>query len=213
MSDLAGEAERSRTAKLALRNRLITARRQLSAPARRLADVGIQRHTIDLVRSLAPSTIAAYVPVGTEPGGADLPSALATHARILLPVLLPDGDLDWAAYEGSLVIGPRGLRQPSGPRLGVDAISSAELVLAPALAVDELGMRVGRGGGSYDRALARLRAPLPMIVALVHDGELIAEVPAEPHDRPVHAVITPAGRFPLSDSPSAGPPSGRNDLR
>ena len=60
----------------------------------------------------------------------------------------------------------------------------------PALAVSRSGMRLGRGGGSYDRALAR--AESAFTVALLHDGELLDEVPAEPHDRPVDAVITPA---------------------
>ena len=49
---------------------------------------------------------------------------------------------------------------------------------------------MGRGGGSYDRVLARVG--LADSVALLHDGELLPRVPAEPHDRRVHAVITPA---------------------
>jgi 5-formyltetrahydrofolate cyclo-ligase len=50
---------------------------------------------------------------------------------------------------------------------------------------------MGRGGGSYDRALARV-APTAFTVALLHDGELLDSVPSEPHDRRVQAVITPA---------------------
>jgi len=107
-------------------------------------------------------------------------------------VLLPDNDLDWVRYEGpdSLRPGPRGLREPVGPRLGPDAIAEASLLVVPALAVDRSGLRMGRGGGSYDRALAR--ATNAYSVALLHDGEFLASVPAEPHDRRVHAVITPA---------------------
>lgn len=194
MPYLTGDGERPPAAKIALRSRLTTARRHLAADARLAANTQLQDQTLAFVRREQPSTIAAYVPVGTEPGGPDLPAVLAAHARILLPVLLPDNDLDWVAYTGpaSLAAGPRGLREPVGPRLGADAIASADLILVPALAVDRRGMRLGRGGGSYDRALARTRA---LVVALLHDGELIDEVPAEPHDRPVQAVITPAGGF------------------
>ena len=164
--------------------------------------------------------IAAYVPIGGEPGGAELPEALAGHARVLLPVLRPDNDLDWAAYDGTLRAGPRGLAEPGGALLGPAAIVEADLILVPALAVDRFGRRMGRGGGSYDRALARLdRAPatavdaaperldpelgrldrrVPLVVALLHDWELIDEVPAEPHDRRVHGVITPTYGFALS---------------
>ncbi|GAA0501107.1 5-formyltetrahydrofolate cyclo-ligase [Paractinoplanes deccanensis] len=153
----------------------------------------LQDQVLALVRGEHAAVVAAYVPVGAEPGGPGLIPALAASARVLLPVLLPDGDLDWAAYEGVLTAGPRGLLEPPGARLGVSAISSAGLVLVPALAVDRRGVRMGRGGGSYDRALARIPSSGPLVVALLHDGELLDEVPAEPHDRPVHAAITPNG--------------------
>lgn len=209
MSDLTAEAERSRTAKLALRSHMLTARRSLTASALLEAAAQLQDQTLSFVRGVHPSTIAAYVPVGSEPGGPSLPALLATTgARILLPVLLPDNDLDWAVFSGSLTPGPRGLSEPTGDRLGVDALTSADLILVPALAVDPAGHRMGRGGGSYDRALTRAHSP---VVALLHDHELIESVPAEPHDRPVHGAITPSGGF--VSLTSAGAWSGRNDLR
>src|SRR5690349_7171995 len=122
MSDSTGDA---RTDKITLRGRLLTQRRSSAAV--------LQDQILALVRRLAPATIAAYVPVGSEPGGADLPSVLAAHARVLLPLLQPSGDLDWAAFDGSLTAGPRGLREPDGPRLGPAAVISADLVLVPAL--------------------------------------------------------------------------------
>ena len=51
--------------------------------------------------------------------------------------------------------------------------------------------RLGRGGGSYDRALARV-GPLIPLIALVYDGELLDHVPAQPHDVPVRAAVSPA---------------------
>jgi 5-formyltetrahydrofolate cyclo-ligase len=195
MSDLTLDAEGSRAAKIALRSRLITARRHLSPADRLRAARQLQDQTLSRVRREHPSTVAAYVPVGSEPGGPDLPSVLAGEVRVLLPVLLADGDLDWAAFAGELVAGPRGLLEPPGPRLGVDAVGSADLVLVPALAVDRRGMRLGRGGGSYDRALARVDST---VLALLYESELVDTVPAEPHDRPVDGVLTPSGYFPLN---------------
>jgi 5-formyltetrahydrofolate cyclo-ligase len=78
------------------------------------------------------------------------------------------------------------LLEPSGPRLGPAAVADAHLVVVPALAVDRTGTRLGRGGGSYDRALARVRAPS---VALLYAGELVDALPAEPHDRRVSGVL------------------------
>jgi 5-formyltetrahydrofolate cyclo-ligase len=50
--------------------------------------------------------------------------------------------------------------------------------------------RQGRGGGSYDRALARVGAAVPTI-ALIYDDELLEEVPAGPLDQPVRMVAQP----------------------
>jgi 5-formyltetrahydrofolate cyclo-ligase len=198
MSDLPGDEEGPRAAKIALRSHLITARRALTPRDRSTLAAQLQDQILAFVRREHPSVIAAYVPVGPEPGGPDLPTVLAAHARLLLPVLLPSLDLDWAVFTGSLVAGPRGLREPDGPRLGVDALTSADLVLVPALAVDPAGNRMGRGGGSYDRALARLTGARPRILALLHEGELVDRVPAEPHDRRVHGAITPRGGLTLN---------------
>ena len=74
-------------------------------------------------------------------------------------------------------------------------------MLVPALAVDRRGMRLGRGGGSYDRALERLEGTSALVVALLHEDELLPVVPAEPHDRPVHGVVRPSGFVSLRPAP------------
>jgi 5-formyltetrahydrofolate cyclo-ligase len=138
-------------------------------------------------------TVAAYVSVGTEPESRGLIFALWKRGTyVLLPVLRPDGELDWASYEGpeSLGPGPHGLLEPTEPPRGVGAITSADVVLVPALAVDREGRRLGRGGGSYDRALARV-GPSILTVALLYDGELVWEVPVTEHDQPVRAAALP----------------------
>ncbi|MGI5145762.1 5-formyltetrahydrofolate cyclo-ligase [Plantactinospora sp. CA-294935] len=184
--------------KTALRATMLARRRALSAPARLAAAERVRAELRTLVQRVRPRLATGYVPVGSEPGGAELPDelagALGPGAELLLPVLRPDLDLDWAPYAGPgcLVAAGRGLREPATDRLGRGAIGSAELVVVPAVAVDRRGVRLGRGGGSYDRALARA-APGALTVALLHDGELIDSVPAMDHDCPVQAVITPSG--------------------
>jgi 5-formyltetrahydrofolate cyclo-ligase len=184
--------------KASLRAALLDRRRTLPAPSLDDAAAHVLAELGALVRREEPGCVAGYVPVGAEPGGPGLPDALAEmlgdEGRVLLPVLLPDLDLDWAVYHGqyTLTPGPHGLREPSGRRLGPDAIANVEMVVVPAVAVDERGARLGRGSGSYDRALARV-APETLVVALLHDGEVVDKVPDEPHDRRVDAVITPGG--------------------
>ncbi len=139
-------------------------------------------------------TLAAFVPDATEPGSGRLPDAYAElGARVLLPVIPPTGRiLEWAAYTGELEAGRFGLSQPVGPRLGATAIKEADAVVVPALAVDRFGIRLGRGGGYYDRALVHAR-PGAVLVTVVFDAERVDELPREVHDRPVAAVVTPSG--------------------
>ena len=66
------------------------------------------------------------------------------------------------------------------------------MVLVPGLAASPAGDRLGRGGGSYDRALSRVPVGTPVGV-LLHDDELDLVVPTEPHDRPVTHAATPSG--------------------
>ncbi|HEY6496594.1 MAG TPA: 5-formyltetrahydrofolate cyclo-ligase [Trebonia sp.] len=180
--------------KASLRRRLIAARAAMSDSERAAAGRLIRDQVLEMPEVAAAGTIAAYYSVGTEPGTHSLIFALWKRGSyVVLPVLLPDGDLDWASYEGpeSLAPGPRGLLQPVEPVRGPDTVARADVVLVPALAVDASGTRLGRGGGSYDRVLARVRGQVPTI-GLLYDAELLPSVPAEPHDRKVRAVARPA---------------------
>ena len=146
--------------KAVLRKQLLAARSALNADERREAGRLIRDSLLDLPELQMAGTVAAYYSVGAEPDTRGLVYALWKHGTyVLLPLLRPDGDLDWASYEGpdSLVPGPRGLREPGEPPRGADTVARADVVLAPALAVDQAGNRLGRGGGSYDRAPLRRR--------------------------------------------------------
>lgn len=118
----------------------------------------------------------------------------ARSVRVIVPETLPDLDLEW-----------RELRVDGreGPRLGIEGIWAARLILAPGLAVDHSGTRLGQGGGCYDRALAR-RHPDAVIVAIVNDEEYAAwPLPHDPHDVRVNAVITPGtGLTPINGAGS-----------
>jgi 5-formyltetrahydrofolate cyclo-ligase len=85
-----------------------------------------------------------------------------------------------------------GLLEPIGQRLGPDAIATADAVLVPGLAVSREGVRLGRGGGYYDRALGRVPVGTFTCI-LLYDDEVGVDVPAEPHDRPVLAAASPSG--------------------
>jgi 5-formyltetrahydrofolate cyclo-ligase len=179
--------------KAVLRKQLLKARSARDPDDRREAARKIRDALLSMPELQMAGTVAAYYSVGAEPDTRGLVYALWKRGTyVLLPRLQPDGDLDWASYEGpdSLTTGPRGLQEPTEAPRGPDAIARADVVLVPALAVDHAGTRLGRGGGSYDRALARV-GPLIPVIALLYDAELLRHLPADPHDTPVRAVVRP----------------------
>ena len=181
-------------AKTELRRRVFAARRARPPSARDAAGAAIAQAVLALPEITFSSTVAAYLSIGTEPSTMHLVESLRSRGlRVVVPVLGDDLELDWADYDGSdgLAQTSRGLREPGGPRLGVAAVADADVVLVPGVAVDEHGMRLGRGGGSYDRALRRVPSGRPVVV-LLYDDEVLPAVPAEAHDQRVTAAVTPS---------------------
>jgi len=177
--------------KAAWRARLLAARRRLPAAERAAAADALADQLLRAPALRSVRRVAAYVPVGLEPGSLAALDVLRERGLlVLLPVVLPDHVLDWAEYDGRLVPARHGLREPAGRRLGSGSLTCVDAVLAPGLAVDRRGTRLGRGAGYYDRALAGLRG-VPVAV-LLYDTELVeADLPVEPHDQPVTAAVTP----------------------
>lgn len=128
-----------------------------------------------------PGTITAYESWATEPPTEALIAGLRDAGwHVIVPETLPDMDLSWHVID-----------EPDAD-LGQAGIATADVVLVPALAVDQDGYRLGQGGGCYDRALLRRRAGAP-VIATVFDHEVVRRVPREQHDQQVDAVLTPDG--------------------
>jgi 5-formyltetrahydrofolate cyclo-ligase len=180
------------TAKTLARRAARERRRTVNEPA----GEALRDAVLSLSELSGARTVTAYIARTGEPDTGPLLAELAARGvRVLQPVLRPDFDLDWVVDDGSRLVSEvhDSLSEPSGPRLGPEGIGAADLVLVPALAVDRSGMRLGHGGGCYDRALTRV-APGVLVVALLNDGEITdTPIPAEPHDRRVDAVATPSG--------------------
>jgi 5-formyltetrahydrofolate cyclo-ligase len=174
------------TDKTAVRRAVRAARRARASSRDRPADAAaIAGHVLTGFAGILSGSVpvAIYRSLPSEPPTEALAEGL--HARgvpVLVPLLLQDKDLDWCRLlpDGS-----------TGPALGREAIAGAALVVTPALAVDASGLRLGQGGGSYDRALRRRRTGAP-VVAVVGDDELVpGPLPGEVHDVRVDAVVTP----------------------
>jgi 5-formyltetrahydrofolate cyclo-ligase len=190
-------------AKSRLRAELTAARRARSDEARQAARDANSAHLRLALREKA--CIAAYLPLPTEPLDPHLLDELAATRTVLVPVVIGAEPLDWCEYPGPVRRGAFGIDEPTGPRLGPDAIGLAGAILIPALAVDRRGHRLGRGGGHYDRTLAlharllvsaraagdRSAPATALRIALLYDGEILDTVPFDGLDQQVSAYVTP----------------------
>ena len=167
-------------------------------PVRNRAEAeGIAHQIRALTSSMGEVTLPAlFVPTPLEP---DMSLTLGLFERALLPVLLveagaPLGEPRWGLWEAgrALVTLGRPPAQPDGEVLGAESLKEADLIIIPALAASADGTRLGQGGGWYDRALMH-RSPGVPVVAAVFDDEVMEAglIPAEPHDIPVDAIVTP----------------------
>lgn len=144
---------------------------------------------------------ALFVPTPSEP---PVWQIIRSVERCLLPVLVgEDGPLpepQWGTSTRGADLVRMSVKGPGQPRQvfhdeaeHTRALADVDIVLVPALAVDGDGVRLGQGGGWYDRALAEFAQGVP-VVAVVFDDEVLpgGMLPLEPHDRCVDAVVTPS---------------------
>ena len=132
--------------------------------------------------------IASYWSIPYEPDTHALLSATVGKKKILLPIVRADLNLEWGEWNGETLEERRGLLEPRSQSLGIEAIESADLIIVPALLVDHRGVRLGQGGGCFDRSLPR-RKPEAWTVALIHKNEFFSrDLPRDEFDVPVDAV-------------------------
>ncbi len=190
-ADGAASAASISATKSALRKTLLAVRRAAGTDPD--ADTRLCSALMLVPELRAAAVVAGYVALPGEP---DITGALRTlvaaGTQVVLPVLLESGDLELRQFAADkpLVPGPLGTRVPAADSPRID-LAAADVVLVPAVAADRQGHRLGRGGGSYDRALRRVR-PDALVVAVVRERELLNAVPVEPHDYPVNGVLAGA---------------------
>lgn len=147
--------------------------------------------------------IASYLSAPPEPGtGMLLPALVEAGYDVVVPVCEPQYQLSWVHWEAGIELArsPRApLWEPVGERRHFTALMPLRLVLVPGLGMDELGNRIGQGGGYYDRFLAQLVLEQPDATRLgyLYDEEVLpaGSVEATPLDMPLHGAFTPSGLY------------------
>lgn len=139
---------------------------------------------VRIAMEIEARVIASYSPLPSEPDVREFNDwVIATGRELVLPRVVADS-LEFA--KGETAHGSFGIQEPTGPTADINEI---ELIVVPALAVDSQGNRLGKGKGYYDRALAELDCPK---FAVVFDGEVVDQLPVEPHDQKVSGVVSPS---------------------
>ncbi|QTK82313.1 5-formyltetrahydrofolate cyclo-ligase [Agrobacterium tumefaciens] len=199
----AGEKARLRGEKLAARDTLTPLERQQKS-------LSITEHGATGLPFAPGTVISGFMPIRSEADIRPLMEALRGRgARLVLPVVLDRETIVFRAFDVDTPLVKTGFGT-TGP--GEDAyVLDPDMLLVPLSVFDGQGQRVGYGAGHYDRAIARLyeKGKNPVLVGVAFDCQEAASIPAEPHDVPLHAVLTESGLHWFS-APSSVPFSGQN---
>jgi 5-formyltetrahydrofolate cyclo-ligase len=178
-----------------LRRRMLSRRAAVSHERAREVGDRIAAHVVETDEFRGARTVALYAATGGEP---DLRGLLDRGAfagkRMLLPRCEQDGRLAFCeVHSGSELV--RGRYQlleppPAAPRVECRSI---DFVLVPSVAVDARGVRLGRGGGWYDRSFPPRAAGGPILVAAIHDFQHVEQVPGDAWDRAVDGFVSERG--------------------
>ncbi|MEX0744658.1 MAG: 5-formyltetrahydrofolate cyclo-ligase [Phycisphaeraceae bacterium] len=175
-------------AKNALRQVML--RRRAAVAAEQAADWSrrIVACALEMVELRSAASVFVYVSVGREAATAGLIEALLERGLIVaVPRVIGPGLIEphHIASLAQLEPGKYGIPAPTS---GEMLAGAPDICFAPAVAVTERGQRMGMGGGYYDRYLATHRPGAT--VALCYEMQVVPDMPTEPTDRPVDAVVT-----------------------
>ena len=190
--------------KAALRRRARACLEGLSPRQRRESDDALFARFLSLPQTEGADTLLLYHGMGAEPDTARLfPALWARGKRLCLPRCLPGGGMEARLIRPDSALVPHrfGMLEPGTDCPLVDR-ADIGLILAPGLAFDRAGGRLGQGGGYYDRYLAEFSG----FTAGLCRAPLLAErIPREGHDRPVELVVTEDGLYgPSTQRPAGG---------
>lgn len=153
-------------------------------------DFGLQM--LKLCKQLSAKSVGIYLSFGSEPAtDYFVANSKAAGLTLAAPRTGDDSSMEFGLLEGPTEKSSLGFLQPIGEVIEVDQM---DLIIAPALAVDHLGNRLGRGAGFFDRYLKNFLGP---VAAVIYPTEFVESLPAESHDRPVQYAITHSQIHPI----------------
>lgn len=180
--------------KTELRRQLRTRRAQLPIRTQRSAAIQCAQVLTRHRWFRSARHIGVYLDVGSELSTAPLIETAWSHQRsIYLPRIRDNGQMDFYAYRpGQVLRGNRhGIAEPVGRRRR--SPRQLDLIIIPLVGFDRHGYRLGAGGGYYDRLLTRCLPARPLRIGYAFSAQEVPELPHEPWDQQLHAVVTERG--------------------
>jgi 5-formyltetrahydrofolate cyclo-ligase len=180
--------------KSALRAELRRLRRRLAGETPAAAERAATRLPVEQLPAF--EVFSGYMPQGSELDPGPLMRRLKAWAKPALPAAFSwEEPLEFRLWGD--VLEPDAFGIPAPPTEAEAVLP--DLVIAPLLAFDRAGGRLGQGAGHYDRAIANLRRAKPVFVlGLAYAGQEVAELPMEPHDQRLDAILTETEFIPVA---------------
>ncbi|WP_421404342.1 5-formyltetrahydrofolate cyclo-ligase [Agrobacterium fabrum] len=180
--------------KARLRGERLAARDAFTPAERQQKSLSMTAHGASGIPFVPGTVISGFMPIRSEVDTRPLMEALrARGGRLVLPVVLDRETIVFRVFEADTPLVKTGFGT-TGP--GEDAeVLDPDILLVPLSVFDGRGQRIGYGAGHYDRAIARLHAKghQPVLIGIAFDCQEVPSVPAEPHDVPLHAILTESG--------------------
>ena len=179
------------TAKAALREEASARRDTLTTAERERAAVTIAERAIDIAKAIRPRVLAAYMPISSEVDCRPVISwAHDNDVAVVLPAVVDATALAFRLHRAGELLdaGRFGTQAPPAHA----EVATPDVLIAPMIAFDRTGARLGYGGGFYDREIARLRAEghKPLLVGLAFAVQEVPAIPAESHDMRMDWIVT-----------------------
>jgi len=184
----------SADAKNAMRRDALARRDAMPVTERAADDARIARNFLELGEYCDAGTILLYASFRSEAATLELINrALAGGKRVAVPRVFRAGRmLRFYRIDSPDALRPgyMGIPEPEADFTREIDPCDAGMMVMPGAAFDRTGNRIGYGGGYYDKVLAALCEPGPLLVALARESQIVEAVPAEPHDRRVDMIVT-----------------------
>jgi 5-formyltetrahydrofolate cyclo-ligase len=175
----------------ALRAEAMARRDTLAVGVREAASVAIAHRASALPEMARAAVVAAYMPIWSEVDPRPIIAwAFQRRLYVVLPAVTGGTTMEFRTHraDAPLVAGRFGTMMPGAHADVLDP----DVIVAPMVAFDRTGTRLGHGRGFYDRAVAQLHAKgiRPTLVGVAFSAQEVADIPAEPHDMRMDIIVT-----------------------